>query len=154
MSVSVKLKELLNKNKIKYEAKAHQRVMTAQEVAQAEHIPGRELAKTVVVKKGKEFYLFVLPAPKQVDFSQLRKIFNSHDISLASEAEFRGLFPDSELGAMPPFGVLYGLKTYVDESLKKEREIAFNAGTHTDTILMSLTDFEKVVKPEYTRFAA
>jgi len=154
MSVSTKLKELLDRNKIKYEAKAHQRVITAQEVAQVEHIPGRELAKTVVVRKGKEFFLFVLPAPRQVDFSQLRKMFSAHDVALATEAEFRGLFPDSELGAMPPFGILYGMRTYVDESLKKEGEIAFNAGTHTDTILMSRVDFEKIVKPEYASFAA
>ena len=154
MSVSMKLKDLLDKNKVKYTSMAHQRVITAQEVAQAEHIPGRELAKTVVVRKGKEFFLFVLPAPKQVDFSQLRKLFNSHDIGLATEAEFKGLFPDSELGAMPPFGILYGIKTYVDELLKKEKEIAFNAGTHTDTILMQREDFEKIVKPEYVSFAA
>ncbi len=154
MSVSKKLKELLDKNHAHYKMMAHQRVMTAQEVAQAEHIPGRELAKTVVVKKGHEYYLFVLPAPKQVDFSQLRKLFGSHDLSLASEAEFKGLFPDSELGAMPPFGNLYNIKTYVDESLKKEKEIAFNAGTHTDTILMDRADYEKIVHPEYARFAA
>ncbi|MBI4971429.1 MAG: YbaK/EbsC family protein [Candidatus Omnitrophica bacterium] len=154
MSVSIKLKDLLDKNRIKYKAMVHSRVITAQEVAQVEHIPGRDLAKTVVIRKGKEYFLFVLPAPKQVDFSEVRKLFNSHDVALATEAEFRGLFPDSELGAMPPFGVIYGIKTYVDDSLKSEKEIAFNAGTHTDTILMSREDYEKVVKPDYIKFAA
>ncbi len=154
MSISIKLKDLLDKNKVKYKTTAHTRVITAQEVAQAEHIPGREMAKTVVIKNGKEYYLFVLPAPKQVDFSQLRKIFNSHDITLASEAEFKAMFPDCELGAMPPFGVMYGLKTYADESLHKEKEIVFNAGTHTDTILMPREAYDKIVKPEYINFAA
>lgn len=154
MSISIKLKDILDKNNVKYKAMAHERVLTAQEVAQADHIPGRELAKTVVIRKGHEYYLFVLPAPKQIDFSQVRKMFNSHDVALATEKEFRGLFPDSELGAMPPFGVMYGIKTIVDETLKKENEIAFNAGTHTDTVLMSRDDYEKVVKPDYFKFAA
>lgn len=154
MSVSNKLKDLLNKQKVVFKTQSHDRAITAQEVAQLEHVPGREFAKTVVVRKEKEFNLFVLPAPKQVDFSQVRKLLNSHDIALATEKEFKDLFPDCELGAMPPFGILYGLKTYVDEGLKKENELVFNAGTHTDTIHMSRSDFEKIVKPNYASFAA
>jgi Ala-tRNA(Pro) deacylase len=125
----------------------------AQQVAAEEHVPGRMVAKTVVLVTHDGFVLAVLPAPLRVDIHAIRAALGKPAVRLASEAEFAGLFPDSETGAMAPFGNLYGLPVYVDESLSRAQEIVFNAGTHRDTIRMRFDDFVRLVEPEIVSLA-
>ena len=141
------LTELLDREGIKYITIQHSRAYTAQEVAAAAHVSGKEMAKTVVTKIDGKPALVVLPAGEKVDFDQIRANTGAHDVELATEQEFATLFPGCELGAMPPFGNLYGLDTYVTRSLADDDEIAFNAGTHTELIRMPYRDFERVVHP-------
>ena len=147
-----KLKEFLNREHVKYVSIQHSPAFTAQEIATSTHIKGRDLAKTVIVKVAGEMAMAVLPAHRKVVLSDLREMLGIDDVRLASEEEFKSLFPDCETGAMPPFGNLYGLKVYVDPSLSEELEIGFNAGTHTEVIKMSYSDFEQLVHPRVASF--
>ena len=142
--------KLLDLKKIPYEHRVHPTALTAQQVAAAEHVPGSIVAKTVVVK----FVMAFLPASAKLDLPALRETLRANELRLAKEAEFYGLFPDSELGAMPPFGNLYGLPVYADESLARDRAILFNAGTHRDAIRMSYRDFTRLAEPKICSFAA
>ena len=142
------LKELLDREGIKYITIQHSLAYTAQEVAAAAHVPGKEMAKTVVAKLDGKPALVVLPAGEKVNFDKLRAKTGARDVELATEQEFAGLFPGCELGAMPPFGNLYGLDTYVSPTLASDDEIAFNAGTHTEVVKMPYRDYERVVHPK------
>ena len=148
------LKELLDREGIKYVTIQHSLAYTAQEVAAAAHVSGKEMAKTVVAKIDGKPALVVLPAGEKVNFDKLRAKTGAHDVELATEQEFASLFPGCELGAMPPFGNLYGLDTYVTPSLAEDDEIAFNAGTHPELIKMPYRDFERVVHPKAIDAAA
>jgi Ala-tRNA(Pro) deacylase len=117
-------------------------------------VRGRELAKSTVVKVDGRFGLAVLPAPLRVDLEALRRLTGANSVSLASELEFQGLFPGCEVGAMPPFGNLYGLPVWADEALRKDPVIVFNAGTHREVIRMSFADFARLVKPTIGDFSA
>jgi Ala-tRNA(Pro) deacylase len=143
-----RLTELLDREGIRYITIQHSRAYTAQEVAAAAHVPGKEMAKTVVTKLDGKPALVVLPAGEKVNFDQLRANTGASDVELATEQEFATLFPGCELGAMPPFGNLYGLETYVTRSLADDEEIAFNAGTLTELVRMPYRDFERVVHPK------
>ena len=146
--------KLLDLKKIPYEHRVHRTALTAQQVAAAERIPGTVVAKTVVVKADNKFVMAVLPASLQIDCAALQEELKASELSLANEAEFDCLFPDSEIGAMPPFGNLYGLPVYADESLARDRAILFNAGTHQDAIRMSYRSFTRLVEPKICSFAA
>jgi Ala-tRNA(Pro) deacylase len=141
------LTDLLDREGIRYITIQHSRAYTAQEIAAAAHVSGKEMAKTVVTKFDGKPALVVLPAREKVDLEQLRESTGARDVELATEQEFASLFPGCELGAMPPFGNLYGLDTYVTKSLAADEEIAFNAGNHTEVIRMPYRDFERVVHP-------
>lgn len=147
MSVLKRLKDYLDENQIKYVKISHSPAFTAQEIAASSHISGNELAKTVIVKVNDGFAMAVLPTTRKIDFESLKKVMNNKNIRLANEDEFKDIFPDCEVGAMPPFGNLYRLPVYVAKALAEHKEIAFNAGTHTDVIKISYSDFEKLVKP-------
>jgi len=153
MGVLRRLKDYLDENNIKYVKITHSRAYTAQEIAASVHIPGKELAKTVIVRVNDGFAMVVLPASRKVNFDQLKNVVGSNEIRLAQENEFKGLFPDCEVGAMPPFGNLYNLPVYVASALSEDKEIAFNAGTHTDVIKISYSDFENLVKPTVGTFS-
>jgi len=143
-----KLKDFLDSNKIKYVTIKHSPAYTAPEIAGAAHIPGKELAKTVIIKVDSKMAMAVLPASQRVNFDLLKKIAGASKIELASEQEFKDLFPECDVGAMPPFGNLYGMEVFVDESLLEDKEIAFNAGSHTELIRLAYKDFERLVKPK------
>ncbi len=143
-----KLKAFLDSHKIKYVTCAHSQAFTAQEIAAKAHIPGKEMAKTVMVKIDDDMAMVVLPATDDVDLWLLRAATGSEHVKLANEREFKNLFPDCEIGAMPPFGNLYDMPVYVAASLAEDEEIAFNAGTHTELIKLSYHDFERLVKPK------
>ncbi|MCI0400357.1 MAG: YbaK/EbsC family protein [Gammaproteobacteria bacterium] len=149
-----KLKQFLDKNKIKYVAIKHSPMYTAQEIAASAHIPGKELAKTVIVKLDGKLAMAVLPASYRVNLGQLKKATGAKTVELASEQEFTDLFPECELGAMPPFGNLYDMDVYVAERLAEDEEIAFNAGTHTELLRLAYKDFERLVAPKVIAFAA
>ena len=153
MPILTKLRAFLDRNKVVYEVASHRQAFTAQEVAQAQHTPGRELAKVVMLRSGAEFMMAVLPAPYRVDLNLAKTALGKPDLQLASEQEFAGLFPKCEAGAMPPFGNLYNLAVYVDRSLTRDEEIVFNAGTHTQTVKMKYADFERLVQPKVVAFA-
>ena len=145
--ISQRLRQYLDENRVPYEAHMHPVAYTAQQVAAEEHVPGRMMAKTVIVHTGDGFAMAVLPAPMRVDLAALRSALDQPNVRLATEAEFASLFPDSETGAMPPFGNLYNLPVYVDEVLARDEEIVFNAGTHRDSIKMRFADFQRLVQP-------
>ena len=142
-----KLREFLDSRGVKYVSIRHSPAFTAQEVAQSAHVAGRDFAKTIVVSIESGFAMVVLPASRRIVLSDLREMLQVPHVRLASEQEFRDLFPDCELGAMPPFGNLYGLPVYVAESLAGEEEIAFNAGTHTEVVKLRYADFGALAKP-------
>ncbi len=146
-----KLQEYLDEQRVRYVSMKHSPAFTAQELAAASHIPGKEVAKTVVVKLDGVMAMVVLPAPEMVRLNHLKIETGAGQVELASEQEFKGRFPDCELGAMPPFGNLYEMRTFVQESLTEDEEIAFNAGSHTELIRMAYVDYEKLVRPEVLR---
>jgi Ala-tRNA(Pro) deacylase len=148
-----KLKQLLDDRHVKYVTVRHSPAYTAQEVAASAHISGYELAKTVMVKVDGRMAMAVLPAPLHVDLRHLKELTGADQITLAGEAEFKALFPECEPGAMPPFGALYGMQTYVAERLAEDEYIAFNAGTHTELIRMRYRDFEQLAEPKVLAFA-
>lgn len=151
---TAKLTEFLDRQGAKYITMAHSPAYTAQEVAAAAHVPGKEMAKTVVAKLDGKPALVVLPANEKVDLEQVRATTGAREVELATEQEFAGLFPECEVGAMPPFGNLYGLETYVTPSLAADEEIAFNAGSHTELIRMPYRDYERAVHPKKLEGAA
>jgi len=144
-----RLEQFLHERHAPYETIHHARALTAQETAASAHIRGRLLAKTVMVNIDGRLAMVVLPAARRVHFGSLREATGAHDAGLACESEFRDLFPDCEVGAMPPFGNLYGIEVYVDESLVTDDDIAFNAGTHTRVMRMPYREFERLVAPHH-----
>lgn len=148
-----KLKQLLDDRRVKYVTVRHSPAYTSQEVAASAHISGYEIAKTVMVKVNGDMAMAVLPAPLQVDLRHLRELIDAERVELATESEFKTLFPECEPGAMPPFGSLYGMETYVAGRLAEDEYIAFNAGTHTELIRMRYRDFERLVDPKVLEFA-
>ncbi len=148
-----RLKEFLDSNKVKYMAISHSQAFTAQEIAASAHIPGRQLAKTVMITLGGEMAMAVLPATDHVDLRLLKKAAGVKKAKLAGEKEFKDLFPDCEIGAMPPFGNLYDLEVYVAASLAGDEDIAFNAGSHTELVQLAYADFERLVQPQVVDFS-
>ncbi len=146
MPISTRIKQHLEVNNVPYSLVTHPSSYTAQGAAAVMHVSGREVAKTVVVQAGRDYCLVVLPASLHVKPEKLAQVIG-RTTHLATEDEFISLFPDCELGAMPPLGELYGLTVYVDESLAADKEIIFNAGTHRDAIRMNYEDFVRLAKP-------
>lgn len=151
--VSTRLKSYLDKKGVDYQVLYHQRVYTAQEVAAAQHISGRELAKVIMVRIDGELVMMVLPASSMVDMDRVKSLLPGKGVKLAQEEEFQGLFPHCEIGAMPPFGNLYDLEVYVDAALAEQPHIVFQAGSHVETIRMAYKDFANLVQPKVSGFA-
>lgn len=149
-----KLKEFLDNNNIKYVTIEHSPSYTAQEIAASAHIPGKELAKTVIVKIDGKMAMAVLPASFKVNFGLLKKASSAQNVTLADEDDFKDMFPDCDVGAMPPIGNLYGMDVYVDEQLTRDKEIAFNAGSHSELIRLEYRDFERLVHPKVEKFSS
>lgn len=142
------LKTYLNNQGVKFTTINHPRAYTAMEVAQLAHIKGKEMAKSVVVRVDGRLAMAVLPATQRVHVRRLRKATGATRVEIAHEQDFEGDFPDCELGAMPPFGNLYGMEVYVDPHLAEDDEIAFNAGSHTELLKVDYQDFERLAKPK------
>jgi Ala-tRNA(Pro) deacylase len=147
-----KLRALLDDNRIHYQTVGHPPTYTAQGLAAAMHIPGRELAKTVVLKVDGKYALAVLPAPSHVDVRRFREAAGARSVAVATESELQDLFPGCELGAEPPFGELYGLPVWVDVSLARDESIVFNGGTHLEAVRIAYEDFERLASPKHASF--
>jgi Ala-tRNA(Pro) deacylase len=147
------LKEYLDKHGVRYVVIQHSAAYTAREVASLSHIPVNEIAKTVVLKVDGERAMAVLPGSEMVDLAALRTALQASSVELAGEAEFNTLFPECEIGAMPPFGNLFGLQVIAADTLAGDEEIAFNAGTHHDLVKMKYKDFERLVQPKVLKFS-
>ena len=148
-----KLKAYLDEARVKYVTISHSMAFTSQDIAASAHVSGKEFAKTVMIKINGQMAMAVLPASFHIDFDTLRRIFGTKFVTLATEAEFKDRFPDCELGAMPPFGNLYGMEVYVADAMTKNDEIAFNAGSHTELIRLNYTDYDRLVQPHVLRFS-
>jgi len=148
-----KLISYLDENNVKYIILKHSPAYASQEIAELAHIPGKELAKSVILNLDGKITMAVLPASYHIDFQLLEEATGATRLSLASEDDFKNLFIDCETGAMPPFGNLYGIDVYVAKSLTEDKEIFFNAGNHSELIKMSYQDFEKLVKPKVLKFS-
>ncbi len=146
------LKQFLDSNHVKYMSVVHSPAYTAQEVAQSLHMSGRAMAKVVIVELDGDLAMAVLPATRKIVSQDLRDITGCDSVRLASEMEFKSRFPDCEVGAMPPFGNLYGMEVYASEELARNKEIAFNAGSHVEVIRMAYADFERLVEPKVLEF--
>lgn len=148
-----KLKGFLDGNAVKYVMVQHSAAYTAQELAALAHVPGKEWAKTVMVKLDGKIAMAVVPASCRVVFDLLKGAAGAGSAELAGEQEFKDLCPGCEVGAMPPFGNLFGMEVYVDAQLAEDVEIAFNAGSHTEMVRLPFADFERLVKPKVARLS-
>jgi Ala-tRNA(Pro) deacylase len=142
-----KLREFLDSRHIKYLVISHSLAYTAQGIAALTHLSGKKLAKTVIVKIDGILAMAVVPAPAHVDLDSLRALTGARVVELATEREFKDAFPDCETGAMPPFGNLYDMCVYADQSLAEYEDITFTAGTHREVVRMSWDDMERLVNP-------
>lgn len=147
------LTRFLDENKVEYVTIRHSPAYTAQKIAAAAHISGREVAKTVMVNIDGKMAMAVLRATDQVDLDLLRGATKAKSVTLATEDDFRDAFQGVELGAMPPFGNLYGMEVFADEALTKDAQIAFNAGSHTELLQLDYADFERLAKPKVANFS-
>jgi Ala-tRNA(Pro) deacylase len=146
-------REFLDGNRIQYAVISHSPAYTAQEVAASAHIPGRDVAKVVIVTVDGRLAMAVVPASRQVEMGLLRLAASAGYTALADESDFAGRFEGCQLGAMPPFGNLFGMETFVERDLAREQYIAFNAGSHTDVIAMRFADFRRLAHPVLARIS-
>jgi Ala-tRNA(Pro) deacylase len=155
MSVPAHISNFLDSQHIPYQSFTHVRAYTAQGIAQAQHLSGKKLAKVVMVIKGeRKLIMAVVPANHRVDLERFSEILKTESVRLATEEEFKDIFPECELGAMPPLGNIYHLDVWVDEKLKLFPTISFNAGTHAEIIQMFFADFQRLVQPKMASFGA
>lgn len=147
-----RLQEYLDSHKVSYQLLGHQEAYTAPAIAHALHVSGKMLAKVVIAKADGVYIMAVLPSPWKVNFDRLKEVLGATEARLATEEEFASLFPDCEVGAMPPFGNLYGLAVYVDRSLTEDEDIVFQAGTHLDAMKLRYQDFAELVHPTIAEF--
>lgn len=153
MPILKKLKAVLDEAKVSYEVYTHPLAYTAQEIAEKQHVSGKELAKVVMIEADDKLIMGVLPGSLKVHVNTTRLNLGASTVRLATEEEFTARFPECEIGAMPPFGNLFGLKVVVDPALEKDEYIYFNAGNHTQTVRMKYKDFAALVKPQVVQLS-
>ena len=149
-----KLKEVLDQANISYEVYSHSLAYTAQEIAATQHISGKNMAKVVILKIDGSLAMAVVPASRLVSLPLMKTALGCKEVRLATEDEFASRFPECEIGAMPPFGNLFGLPVYVDPLLEKDETIFFNAGNHHQTVKLRYRDFKALVKPQVVPLTA
>jgi Ala-tRNA(Pro) deacylase len=149
-----RLINLFDQNKIHYTLIPHPDTYTSAATGAVTHIPGREIAKTVMVRVNGEPAMSVIPASRHLDLNALKNELGTKDVQLMTELEFASAFPDCDIGAMPPLGILYKLPVYVDERLSREAEIAFNAGSHHELVRLAYKEFERLQQPKVLRIAS
>ena len=149
----MKEQQFLKERGVWFEPIRHRPTFTAQHTAQSMHVHGDEMAKTVVLRADGKYALAVLQATHNIDIMRAREALRAKSVELASEEQLKKLFPDCEVGALPPFGSQYGLKTLVDESLTHDDEIVVEGNTHEEAIRMKYADFERLEHPEVAAFS-
>ncbi len=153
MQCKERLENYLREQGVPFQVQQHPIAYTAQDVAASEHIPGKQVAKVVIVFADNTMVMLVLPAPYRVDFNRVGQALGARDVRLADEVELGAAFPDCEVGAMPPFGNLYHLPMYVETRLAEDESIVFPIGTHTETMRLKYADFARLVNPPLLEFA-
>lgn len=151
MPILKRLKAVLDEAKIPYEVYNHALAYTAQEIAAKQHFSGNEMAKVVMLEVDDQLIMAVVRGNDKIDLKEVRDSLGARHVRLATEDEFVARFPECEMGAMPPFGNLFGLKVYVDPELARDEYIYFNAGNHVQTVHMKYEDFARMVQPETKR---
>ena len=154
MPIPQPIEAFLNERTVPFEVIHHRRDYTAQEAAADTHTPGKAFAKTVILNMDNRFCMVVLPAHHSIDFEKAKRSLGAKDVRLATENEVAKLCPDCEVGAMPPFGMMYDMPVYVSPPVLDNPYITFNAGTHEDAIRIPMRDFEKLVQPKVADFTA
>ena len=153
MPIIKRLKELFDEAKISYEVYNHALAYTAQEIAQSQHFPGDQMAKVVMLKVDDKLVMGVIAGNQKIHLPTARTSLGASEVRLATEDEFISRFPDCEIGAMPPFGNLFGVPVYVDPAVEKDEAIYFNAGNHVQTVRLRYDDYEKLAHPSIVRLA-
>jgi Ala-tRNA(Pro) deacylase len=153
MAARQMLEKYLREEGVSFDTMIHSVAYTAQEVAAAQHTPGGQLAKVVLADADGHLVMLVLPASCRVNFPKLKSVLGAEKVRLAREEEFAGTFTDCEVGAMPPFGNLYTLPVYVDDSLAEMPEIVFKAGSHTTSMMITFADYERLAEPTIADFS-
>jgi Ala-tRNA(Pro) deacylase len=153
MQCREQLEVYLREHQVPYQLQHHAQAFSAQKIAESEHIPGKMVAKTVIVLADNHVIALVLPASYRADLNKIQAALGTREIRLAHEAEFAATFPDCEVGTMPPFGNLYGIPVYVEKHLTEEETIIFPVGTYTDTMSLKYADFERLAQPKVMTFA-
>jgi len=153
MNTLAKIKQYLDQNNVPYQVILHEEVYTAQELAQALHVPGKELVKVIILRADDRYCMAILPSIRKIDLSALQTQLHAAALSIATEQELKALFPETEIGAMPPFGHLSSMEVWVDVILTTDEYITFNAGTHYEAIRMHYADFERLTQPHVAPFS-
>jgi len=153
MKCRERLEVYLREHQVPYQLQHHTQAFSAQKIAASEHIPGKMVAKTVIVRADDHMIALVLPSTYLVDLKKIQAALGAREIRLAHEAEFVATFPDCEVGTMPPFGNLYGIPVYVEKRLSEEETMVFPVGTYTETMSLNYADFERLVHPTVVAFA-
>jgi Ala-tRNA(Pro) deacylase len=153
MNTLTKIKQYLDQNNVPYQVILHEEVYTAQELAQALHLPGKDLVKVIIIKADNRYCMAVLSSVRKIDLSVLQSQLHAATLTIATEQELKVLFPETEIGAMPPFGHLSSMEVWVDSDLTTDEFITFNAGTHYEAIRMHYTDFERLTLPRVASFS-
>lgn len=148
------VQEFLKKEQVPFDVIEHREVFDAQRLAQAVHVSGQEVAKTVLLRADDKYVVAVLPATRKVDFAKAAEALGAAKVEMATEIEMKEHCPDCEMGVLPPFGSKYEMTTLMDKSLMVDKEIVFEGNTHTEAIRMKLADFEKMENPEVASFVA
>ncbi len=150
----MQVKDYLTAEKVPFDTLRHEPTYDAQHMAQAVHVRGKDVAKSVLLRAGKNYVLAVLPATHQIDFDAAKRLLKVDRVELASELEFNATFPDCEIGALPPFGSKYGMKTIVDAALARDERIVFEGNTHQESFRIRYADYERLEKPLVGAFAS
>ena len=152
MTVSHRLRSLFEEENVDYELMVHSESYTAQEKAAGMHIPGAQLAKVVMARADGKLAMLVISADQNIDFGKAKSVLGAKEVTLAKEEDFADLFPDCDLGAMPPFGNLYDIPVWVDKDLAQQESIVFNACTHYEAARIAYSDYERLVEPRVGGF--
>jgi Ala-tRNA(Pro) deacylase len=154
MPILKKLRELLDDAKVPYDVYSHPLAYTAQEIAATQHVSGDAIAKVVMLKVDGVLTMAVVRGSDKLSLATAEDSLNAREVQLATEDEFIVRFPGCEVGAMPPFGSLFGIPVYVDQALEDDEYIYFNAGNHVQTVRIKYADYEKLVHPRVVRLTA
>jgi len=141
------LKAFLDQAGVEYMCLSHPPAFTAQELAHHVRIAGDRVVKTVIIELDGKMAMLVMPATWRIRWDRLSRRLDTDFVDLADEQAFQDRFPDCEVGAMPPFGNLFGMTVYCAEVLTEQPELAFAAGSHSESIHMKTADFIQLVQP-------